>query len=291
MKILITGANGQLGWELRRTAPEDMEVIALERKALDICDANRVQEVFRGQAPNIVINTAAYTAVDKAEKESDFAYRVNRDGAAILAQYVALYNAQMVHISTDYVFDGTQGRPYKAEDRTNPQCVYGSSKRAGEKEVLKILEDQVSVIRTSWVYSSHGKNFVKTMLRLMQEREQLNVVSDQIGTPTWARNLAEMIWSAIAMHSLAGIDHWTDAGVASWYDFAIAIQEEALLLGLLEKPVKIRPTMTWQYPLPAKRPGFSLLDKTDTWSKLNRYSNHWRVSLRRMLKEIHASSA
>ena len=286
MKILIAGASGQLGWELQRSAPGQMEVIAFDRKALDICDKKRVQDVVSELRPDVIINTAAYTAVDKAEQQSTLAFAVNRDGAIYLAKAAVISNSRLIHISTDFVFDGNQGTPYLIGDHPNPLNVYGASKLAGEQEVIDILGDRSLVFRTSWVYSIHGHNFVKTMLRLMRERDHLNIVTDQIGTPTWAQGLAKAIWNAVLMNKLSGIHHWTDAGVASWYDFAIAIQEEAKSLDLLDKHTDIKPIMTWQYPLPAKRPGYSVLDKAETWSALNTCSEHWRVSLRNMLKQL-----
>lgn len=286
MKILITGASGQLGRELQSSAPVQMDVTALDREALNICDEKRVREVFAELTPDVIINGAAYTAVDKAEQESTLAFKVNRDGAIFLARAAKSSNARLVHVSTDFVFDGMQAFPYFIDDHANPLSAYGASKLAGEQAVLETLGDRALVFRTSWLYSAHGHNFVKTMLRLMRERDQLRVVTDQVGTPTWAQGLAKAIWLAVSMNTLSGVHHWTDAGVASWYDFAVAIQEEALSLDLLEKAIDIRPIMTWQYPLPAKRPGYSVLDKTVTWNALNLYSEHWRVLLRKMLKQL-----
>lgn len=286
MKVLITGAGGQLGLELQRSAPEGMEVSALDREALNICDEKRVQAVFEEQMPDVIINTAAYTAVDKAEQESDLAFEVNRNGARFLARAAKRCHVRMIHVSTDFVFDGLQGCPYLIEDRPHPLSIYGASKLGGEQAVLDILGENSLVIRTSWVYSAMGNNFVKTMLRLMKERDQLSVVTDQVGTPTWAQGLAKAIWLAVSIKKLSGIHHWTDAGVASWYDFAVAIYEEAITLNLLDKATDIKPIMTWQYPLPAKRPGYSVLDKTATWKALNICSEHWRISLRNMLREL-----
>ncbi|MEN8128799.1 MAG: dTDP-4-dehydrorhamnose reductase [Pseudomonadota bacterium] len=286
MKVLIAGAKGQLGWELQRTAPAHLDLYACDRQDLDIRDAKSVQQIIDDVNPMIVINAAAYTAVDRAEQDSDTAYAVNRDGVAHLARSSASCGARFIHVSTDYVFDGTQDRPYSPDDRPNPQCVYGASKFAGEGAVIEALSpDQTLIIRTSWVYSAHGQNFVKTMLRLMQDRDQVDVVVDQVGSPTWAGGLAEAIWRAVSC-KLTGVHHWTDAGVASWYDFAVAIQEEAIHLKLLEKPIPIRPISTSEYPLPAKRPYFSVLDKLDTWAKIDINPSHWRESLRSMLKEL-----
>lgn len=286
MKVLITGAGGQLGWELQRSAPAQTQIVALDRKALDISDESGVQAVFEAQMPDLIINAAAYTAVDRAEQEPDLAFQVNRDGAKFLARAAARCHVSLIHVSTDFVFDGMQGCPYLIEDRPHPLSIYGASKLAGEQAVLDILGENSLVIRTSWVYSAAGNNFVKTMLRLTKARDQLRIVADQVGSPTWGRGLAKAIWLAVAKNKLSGIHHWTDAGVASWYDFAIAIQEEAISLKLLDKRIEIRPITTSQYPLPARRPSYSLLDKTVTWKALNIRSEHWRISLRDMLKDL-----
>ncbi len=280
--ILILGANGQLGYELLRTVPKGTAVTGLSHSELDITDGNSVAAAISRLAPKVIINAAAYTAVDKAELESEAAYAVNRDGAANLARASREGGCRFIQVSTDFVFDGTQSRPYLPSDATRPLGVYGASKLAGEQAVMEIVGDEALILRTAWVYSSNGHNFVRTMLRLMRERESLQVVADQIGTPTWARGLAEALWRAVDL-GLTGIHHWTDAGVASWYDFAVAIQEEALAVGLLEHPIDIRPVRTIDYPTPAVRPPYSVLDKTATWDALGYEAEHWRVALRKML--------
>jgi dTDP-4-dehydrorhamnose reductase len=192
----------------------------------------------------------------------------------------------MVHISTDFVFNGRAYRPYHPGDPTDPLGVYGASKLAGEKNCLAALdEDNLTIVRTAWVYSSHGNNFVKTMLRLMAEKEQVGVVADQVGTPTWAFGLAGAVWQ-IVQRKISGIYHWTNAGVAGWYDFACAIQEEALNIGLLNKEIPVVPLRTEEYPTLAIRPAYSVLDKSELWQKIDKKSEHWRVSLRKMLKEL-----
>lgn len=283
--ILLVGAQGQLGWELQRTAPAGLTLHALDRAALDITDAAAVQACVEALRPGLIINAAAYTAVDRAEQEPALAYAVNRDGPAHLAAAAAACGARLVHVSTDFVFDGTLGRPYRPEDPVKPLGVYGASKAAGEAAVREALGGAALILRTAWVYSAHGANFVKTMLRLMRERERLGVVADQVGTPTWARDLARALWRAAEL-GLTGTHHWTDAGVASWYDFAVAIQEEALALGLLTRPIPIDPIATADYPTPARRPAYSVLDKTAFWTALGRPAGHWRVGLRGMLKEL-----
>jgi dTDP-4-dehydrorhamnose reductase len=285
--VLVVGANGQLGYELSRTLPESMQLSALDETDLDITDQVAVLERINSSRPDWIINAAAYTAVDKAEKQADLAYRVNRDGAANLATAAKHAGARLIHISTDFIFDGSKSSPYQVEDRPNPQSVYGASKQAGDEAVLSIMSDNVVIIRTAWVYSSHGQNFVKTMLRLMSEREALSIVADQIGTPTWAHGLARMIWKAMDAR-LTGVHHWTDAGVASWYDFAVAIYEEAKVLGILseDQVCTIKPIRTQDYPTPATRPAYSVLDKTTTWNALSVEPGHWRTALRDMLQEL-----
>ena len=286
MKVLITGANGQLGWELQRLAPSHVELIVTDAEQLDITDATSVDEFVAGQRPEVIINGAAYTAVDKAESEKEAAYAVNRDGAANLAKAAQSHGVRLIQVSTDFIFDGMQSSPYCAEAQAHPLGVYGDSKWQGENAVKDILGDKAVLLRTSWVYSSHGANFVKTMLRLMKEKPQLGVIADQVGTPTWAKGLAEAIWSIVAQPTLAGTFHWTDAGVASWYDFAVAIQEEGIVNGLLSKKINISPLSTKEYPTPAARPPYSVLDKTSAWSALHVEPMHWREALREMLAEL-----
>ncbi|MEK8088995.1 dTDP-4-dehydrorhamnose reductase [Thermithiobacillus plumbiphilus] len=286
MKVLITGASGQLGQALQDSAPGSCELLALDSRTLDISQADAVRPAVSRFAPSLIINAAAYTKVDQAETEPGRAHAVNAEGAANLARAAQGSGARLIHISTDFVFDGNKSTPYQPADQTNPLGVYGASKCEGEQQVQEITQSQALIIRTAWVYAAHGNNFVKTMLRLMAEREQLAVVSDQIGTPTSAHTLAQAIWRAASKPDLRGIYHWTDSGVASWYDFALAIQEEALALGLLDKAIPIRPIRTQDYPTPAKRPAYSVLDKTQSWADFDLAPLHWRVALRQVLQEL-----
>lgn len=285
MKVLITGARGQAGNELCRTAPDHVELLCLDRNRLDIGAGAAVAETIRAKRPELIINAAAYTAVDKAETEREQAFTVNATGAANLAAAAAETGARLVHLSTDFVFDGAKSSPYRPDDQANPLSAYGASKLAGELAVLERCPGAL-VVRTGWLYSAHGHNFVKTMLRLLGEREQLTVVADQVGTPTWGGSLAEAIWAAAAKPELRGIYHFSDAGVASWYDFAQAIQEEALHLGLLTRAIPIKPITSGDYPTPARRPPYSVLDKSATWRDFAITGQHWRVALRKMLKEL-----
>jgi len=286
MKLLITGANGQLGWELQRTRPADWQIIPLNRAELDIADSAAVAAVFRKHRPDLVINAAAYTAVDKAESEKDLAFKVNADGAANIAKAAEGVQARLIHISTDFVFDGTKPQPYLPGDRTNPVSTYGASKLQGEQSVLAETRNKALILRTGWVYSAHGSNFVKTMLKLMAEKDTISVVVDQVGTPTWAQDLAKALYRLADIPNLQGVYHWSDAGVASWYDFAVAIQEEAQQLGILQKCIPVKPIRTRDYPTAAKRPVYSILDKTATWETLGYTASHWRRALRKMLEEI-----
>ncbi|PLY16396.1 MAG: dTDP-4-dehydrorhamnose reductase [Sedimenticola sp.] len=285
IKVLVAGSGGQLGSELQRTVPAGVTLLAPPEVGFDLTDAAQVQSLINSLDPDWIINAAAYTAVDKAEEDPDSAYAVNRDGAGLLASAAASSGARLLHISTDFVFNGQKGSPYLVGDQPDPLGVYGASKQAGDEVVSKILGDRCAIIRTAWVYSSLGNNFVKTMLRLMGERDQLGIVADQIGSPTWANSLARACWRAV-LSDLSGMHHWTDAGVASWYDFAVAIHEEASALGLLPKPCVVKPIRTEDYPTPAARPAYSVLDKTPTWQALGLEGEHWRSALRKMLAEL-----
>lgn len=295
MKILVTGKNGQLGSELQKTCPSNVELICFGSKELDISNAEQVNELLITHSPDIVINAAAYTAVDKAETDTDTAYAVNEQGAANLANTCKNIDAKLIHISTDFVFDGTSTMPYTASDATNPLGVYGASKLAGEQAINEILGSQATIVRTAWVYSFFGNNFVKTMLRLMAGKEQLGIVGDQVGTPTWAAGLANMLWALVAKASseqvlntenTATILNWTDAGVASWYDFAVAIQELAIEQGLLTKSIPISAIPAASYPTPAKRPAFSVLNKAQAEEISGVKTVHWRAQLKAMLTEL-----
>lgn len=278
-KVLITGARGQLGRALIDTVPESNTVLAAGRQELDITSAHDVQRFFVANRLSCVINTAAYTAVDKAEQEPESAAAGNTAAAANLAQACADHAIPLVHVSTDFVFDGLSGRPYTISDACNPLSVYGQSKRDGELAVLEALGDKAAIIRTAWLYSADGQNFFSTMLRLMAERDSLGVVADQTGTPTLAAGLARACWRTLQL-GVTGVHHWTDAGVASWYDFAVAIQEEAVQAGILERSIPITPLTTAEFPTAAQRPANSVLDKTRTWAALALEPVHWRAQLR-----------
>ena len=283
MKVLITGAEGQLGRLLLLTAPAGAQVTGLGRADLDIGDAEAVQAKVRELSPALIINAAAYTAVDQAESEPELAARVNAMGPWNLGVAAGEVGARLVQVSTDFVFDGVAGSPYRVDAPTHPLGVYGRTKRDGERAVLEALPDKSLVVRTAWVYAAQGRNFMHTMLRLMRERGAVRVVGDQVGTPTSARPLAAALWQ-LAVAGGTGVQHWTDAGVASWYDFAVAIAEEAAALGLLPPGVAVTPITTADYPTPARRPAYSVLDKSSLPTGLT--PDHWRQELRAVLKEI-----
>ena len=283
--VLVTGAGGQLGRELIAATKPGLECVAVTRSQLDISDVAAVADTFKEIQPQLVINAAAYTAVDRAESEPESAMRANAQGPENLALACRESGVRLLHISTDFVFNGESSEPYTPASAPAPVSEYGRGKLAGERAIQKLLPGAL-ILRTGWVYSGFGGNFVLTMLRLMAEREELTVVADQVGTPTWARGLAEAIWAASAHEGLNGIYHWSDAGVCSWYDFAMAIYEEACEIGLLSRPVKIRPVPGSSYPTAARRPSYSVLDKEQSWSDFQLEGVHWRVQLRSMLREL-----
>lgn len=286
MRVLITGADGQVGRALVRSAPDSAHLLPTTRAELDIGDAEAVNTFFRESRPHVVINTAAYTSVDRAESEPELAYRANAAGARHIAGSASLHKARMLQISTDFVFDGRLSSPYSPDAHAQPLGVYGRTKREGELAVLSELPMTAIVLRTSWIYSESGHNFVRTMLRLMRERQSIEVVDDQIGTPTSAASLASAIWEFLAHPDVHGVFHWSDSGVASWYDFAVAIAEESLATGLLRSAPQIIPIATEAYPTPARRPRFSVLDKKSTVETIGLRPQHWRTNLRQVLREI-----
>jgi len=287
-RVVVVGAGGQLGRELLRTAGPQTQCHSLDRAQLDIGDPVAVAATLASLQPQLVINAAAYTGVDTAESEPAAAFRVNAEGPRNIARWCAQQSVRLLHVSTDFVFSGESSRPYTPDAATGPLGEYGRSKLAGENAVREELPTAL-ILRTAWVYSRFGNNFVKTMLRLMSERTSLSVVADQTGTPTWARGLAEALWAAAQRPQLCGIYHWTDAGVCSWYDFAVAIAEEATTRGLLEAPARVQPIPASAYPTPARRPSYSVLDKSSSWQDLELEAVHWRVQLRAMLDDVKES--
>ena len=280
--LVVIGKSGQLAWEIARLVPD---AVCLGRDDIDITSTESIADKLDTLAPDAVINASAYTAVDKAESDEANAYLLNQAAVANLANYCKANNVFFVHVSTDYVFNGKKGSPYTVDDTIAPQGMYGKTKAAGEAEVKSILPEHSAIIRTSWVYSAHGNNFVKTMLRLMAEKPQLGVIDDQIGSPTWAKGLAQACIEAAAQQH-AGVFHWSDEGVCSWYDFAVAIQQFGLEKGLLSEAVPINPIPSSAYPTPAKRPHYSVLDKTLSRETYTTPLIHWREQLSAMMDEL-----
>jgi dTDP-4-dehydrorhamnose reductase len=287
-RALVTGGGGQLADALVAAAPAGMAVDAPGIERLDIGDPAAVSAALDAIRPELVVNAAAYTAVDRAESEPDLADRVNHRAVSRLAEACASRGIRLVQVSTDYVFDGRSPVPYRPDDATNPQSVYGRTKRDGERAAL--AAPGALVVRTAWLYAPRAGNFMHTMLRLMAGRDEIRVVADQVGTPTLASGLAVAIWD-LAARGVAGVHHWTDAGVASWYDFAVAIQEEALAAGIdAVARARVVPIRTIEYPTPAARPAMSILAKETTWTATRAPVVHWREALRSALREVKRGS-
>lgn len=305
--ILLIGAQGQVGQELLKTLAPIGEVTALGRQQLDLTDLDAITAKIAAVAPQLIVNAAAYTAVDRAESEPELAHQINVKAPEAMALAAAKSGARLIHISTDYVFPGTQGSPRQETDTTGPLSVYGKTKLAGEDAIRAALEAHI-ILRTAWVYGTEGKgNFVKTMLRLGKERDELNVVSDQVGTPTWAKDIADAIAQLAqkqlqgqraadsedssspispALDMVSGTYHFTNSGAASWYDFAVAIFEEAQSLGMPLTIKRVNPIATTDYPTPAQRPAYSLLNCQKVSQTLGHTAPHWRDSLRAMLRDF-----
>jgi len=282
--VLVTGGGGQVAGAVAAAAPAEHRVVVKTRAELDIGDAAAVARELSRTRARWLVNAAAYTAVALAEDRPSEATAVNDTAVAVLADACAAAQCRLLHLSTDFVFDGKSNRAYLPSDAANPLSVYGASKLGGERHALTAGGNVV--LRTAWVYAAAGRNFVLTMLRLMREKERLNVVCDQIGTPSWAAGIAAAIWGFIDIDAPGGLYHWTDLGVASWYDFAVAIQDEALARGLLSRAVPITPIPSAAYPTRATRPAFSVLDGTATRAALKVPARHWRHNLRTMLDEL-----
>lgn len=281
LRIVLAGADGQLGRCLRACVPAGISVQAYGRPLLDITDLGAVRRVIGEERPDWIINAAAYTSVDKAEDERELAFAVNAEGVGNLAFAASEFGARLLTISSDFVFDGRSGLPYAADALPNPLSVYGASKLAGEQAAGA----NALIVRTAWVHASTGHNFVKTMLRRLAEHSEVRVVADQVGSPTSADHLAAALWRLVRLGA-SGIHHFTNSGVASWYDFAVAIAEEGLAAGLLNSPADLVPVPTVEFPTAATRPACAVLDKRPTFDLLGRAAPHWRDGLRRTLSEL-----
>ncbi|MEM8831659.1 MAG: dTDP-4-dehydrorhamnose reductase [Cyanobacteria bacterium P01_G01_bin.19] len=289
-KILLTGVSGQVGQELRQTLVTLGEVIALNRQELDLSQPEQIGQKIAEIQPTIIVNAGAYTAVDKAEEETELAIAINANAPKEIAIAAQKIGATVVHISTDYVFDGKNYTPYLETDSTNPLGVYGSSKLQGEIGVRENCDRHI-ILRTAWVYGARGHgNFVKTMLRLGETREELRVVADQIGSPTWSQDIAKAITSLLEASAddltVKGTYHYSNSGVASWYDLAVATFNEARQIGFPLKIKRVLPITTAEYPTPAERPAYSVLSKGKYIGATRTYPPHWRESLRKMLREL-----
>ena len=288
--IVVTGATGQVGQTLSRLWFESpipgYQFKAINRSELDLSDAESVIAALAGLKPSVIVNAAAYTQVDKAESDSSEAHRINAEAVGRIAAWSAENEAKLIHISTDFVFDGSSKTPYEPREQTNPLGVYGASKLAGEQQIQELAKQRSAIIRSSWLYCEYGNNFVKTMLRLMMEKDELSVVDDQIGSPTSTHGLAALIFAMILNRNAVGIYHWTDGGSISWFEFAIEIQRQALQEGLLSKAISISPISTSDYPTPARRPAYSVLDRSRTLADFDCPSADWQAQLNRVLKEI-----
>ncbi|NQX60259.1 dTDP-4-dehydrorhamnose reductase [Paenibacillus qinlingensis] len=278
MKVLVTGANGQLGKDLVKFLAKDHEVYGLGRDQLDITNANQCSLVIGELKPEVIIHCAAYTAVDLAETEEDIAYKINAFGTRNLAVAAEKINAKLCYISTDYVFDGTSSKPYREYDNTNPQSVYSKSKRAGE-QLVQTLTSRYFIVRTSWLYGLFGANFVKTMLQLAQERDTLKVVSDQVGSPTYTVDLACFLEQLVQTERY-GIYHASNTGFCSWFEFACAIFEESGL------KTKVESCTTEEFPRPAPRPCYSVMEQMAIRANGFEYLRPWREGLKEFLKEL-----
>ena len=293
----MTGAAGQLGRALRSSVPafiasNPIELLPTSRSgsdgvlALDLADATACRDLVEQLRPDWVINAGAYTAVDQSEREPELARAVNAGAPSVFAEALQATGGRLLQVSTDFVFNGSQGVPYRTDHNVDPLGVYGATKAAGETAAASALSsDRLCILRTSWVYGPVGDNFLLTMLRLMTQREQLRVVADQVGCPTATSGLARACW-AVLEHGVCGVQHWSDAGAASWYDFALAISELAQEAGLLEKPVRVDPISTADYPTLAQRPSYSLLDCTATRQVLKLPPLNWRTALKQVIADL-----
>ncbi len=299
MKVLLTGAAGQLGQALRQQLPAGVELIATRRSGdgggadgsllpLDLADAGACHAMVLEHRPHWVLNAGAYTAVDKAESEPDLALAVNGGAPRAFAEALLDTGGRLLQVSTDFVFNGRQGSPYRPDQPRDPLGAYGRSKAAGEEAVEQLLggSGRGVILRTSWVIGPAGKNFALTMLRLHREREQIGVVADQVGCPTSTATLAAACWRVISANLQEPVLHWSDAGAASWFDVAVAVGELGLELGLLERMAMVTPLTTAEYPLPAQRPSYSLLDCSGSRRTLGLAPTPWRQALRRLLEGV-----
>lgn len=306
-RILLTGIAGQLGQELKPILTPLGDVIGVDRQTLDLAQPDKIRQVIGEVKPDLIVNAAAYTAVDKAETETELANAINGTAPTIMAEEAQQLGAALIHVSTDYVFDGRKNTPYTEEDIPNPINAYGQSKLLGEEGIRKVCDRHI-ILRTAWVYGTYGKgNFVKTMLRLGAERDELRVVVDQVGTPSWTNDIARAIAAiasrfadaqprqhpdSVPMNPVStGTYHFTNSGAISWYDFAVAIFEEAQQIGFPLKVRRVVPISTPEYPTPAARPAYSVLSTKKISGVLGTHPPHWRSALRQMLEQLYSQNS
>ena len=289
--ILLTGASGQLGKTFNlqfehSSLKEKYTLLAFDKTDMDLTKEESTSSLLSMYRPSVIINCGAYTAVDDAEIESELARKVNDEAVGRISGWASENDCRLIHISTDFVFDGTSEKPYSPDDPAFPTGVYGKTKLAGEKHILKSLTSSGVIIRTSWLYSEFCQNFVITMIRLMAEKPDLGIVSDQVGSPTSAHSLSRVLIKVIEKGSFYGILHWCDGASITWYDFALEIQKVALRYGLLKKKIPLKPLMTVDYPALAARPTYSVLDRSFTIEQLDIVTTDWRIELERVIERI-----
>ncbi|MBF0279412.1 MAG: dTDP-4-dehydrorhamnose reductase [SAR324 cluster bacterium] len=289
MKLLITGSNGMLAQDLIQELEKvDWAFHAFTKKELDITQPAKIAEILQQIKPDALINCAAYTQVDQAEEEALTAKKINHEGAANLARYCAMQQVKLIHLSTDFVFDGMQTEPYSESDAPNPSGVYGQTKRAGEISILEQMRDAL-IIRTSWLFGASGKNFVKTMLRLARSGSEIKVVDDQIGSPTWTVDLAKALIHLLQL-KVSGIVHFSNRGECSWHELAAKTIEIAHQKGMLSNVIKVRPIPGSEYPTPAKRPAYSSLNCAKYQNLTGKTPPCWQASLTQMLEQLSQNS-
>ncbi len=289
--ILLTGASGQLGSTFcssfqNSKLQENYRLFPMDSSAIDFLDENAILHALKSCMPSVVVNCAAFTAVDAAEEHHDRAKKVNSDAVRVIARWAKVNMAKVIHISTDFVFDGAKKLPYLPSDKPNPLSVYGRTKLDGEKYILELMPDAGMIVRTSWLYSEYGTNFLKSMLRLMSEKDAIRVVGDQYGCPTSTRTLTNLLFEIIGKDDISGVHHWNDGGNISWYEFAAEIQKQGLDIGLLERRIPIFPIETSEYPAQASRPLYSVLDCGLSNTRYGLESGNWKKELSRVIDAI-----
>ena len=292
-KLLLTGADGQLGQTFQTHFPssdlsQKYRLLTADIQEMDLTKEKSISDFLQSNIPSLIVNCGAYTSVDTAESEVEAARKINDGAVSCIARWASENNCRMIHISTDFVFDGRKREPYSPFDETNPLGIYGETKLAGESHLLKLLPKDGVVLRASWLYSEHGHNFVKTMIELMNRKSELGVVNDQIGSPTSTHSLVRVLLSLIEHCTISGVLHWCDGAAISWYDFAIEIQRQAYKHGLLEREIPIKPLTTEEYPTPAVRPRYSVLHRGTTLEKLSLHVTNWQAELKAVVLQIKA---